>query len=96
MEFRPGKVFDGKRLINHLIRIAEVKVAKFCESVCYIKPDCVSINIEKRADGNGTYKCELNNVTHEGHADELKEDENYSYHGAEASNTPKVTLREIH
>ena len=86
MEFGPEKAFDGKRLINHVIRIAEVMVTTFCENVCYMEPDCVSINLDKRADGDGTYKCELN-VTHEGREDELKEEENYFYHAAEASNT---------
>ena len=57
-----------------------------------MEPDCVSINLDKRADGDGTHKCELNNVTHEGHEDELKEEENYSYHGAEASNASKVMI----
>ena len=85
MEFRTEKIFDDKRLINHVIRIAEVMVTKFCKNVCYMEPDCVSINLDKRADGNGKYKCELNNVTHEEHEDELKKDENYFYHAAEAS-----------
>ena len=85
MEYRPEKAFDGKRLINHVIRIAEVMVSNFCESVCYREPDCVSINLDKRADGNGKYKCELNNVTHEGHEDEWEENENYFYHAAEVN-----------
>ena len=67
-------------------------VTKFCENVCFMEPDCVSINLDKRADGNGKYRCELNNVTHEGHEDELKEDENYLYHGAEASNASMVMI----
>ena len=89
LEFRPEKAFDGKRLQNHVIRIAEVMVTKFCENVCYMEPDCVSINLKNRADGNGQHKCELNNVTHEGHEKEWQEDEDYFYHAAEAS----VTLR---
>ena len=90
MEFRPEKAFDGKRLINHVIRIAEVMVTTFCENVCYMEPDCVSINLDKRPDGDGKHKCELNNVTHEGHEDELKEQENYFYHAAEASHTQTI------
>ena len=48
-----------------------------------MEPNCVSINLNKRVDGNGNYKCELNNATHEGHEDELKKEENYFYHAAE-------------
>ena len=87
LEFGPEKAFDGKRLINHVIRIAEVKVTKFCRNVCYREPDCVSINVDKRVDGDGKHKCELNNVTHEGHEHELNNDENYFYHAAEVSVT---------
>ena len=87
LEFSAEKAFDGKRLINHVIRTAEVMVTTFCENMCYMEPDCVSINLDKRADGGGKYKCELNNVTHEGHEDELKEDKYYFYHGAEVTVT---------
>ena len=85
LEFRPEKAYEGKRLINHVIHIAEVMVTTFCENVCYMEPDCVSINLDKRADGDGKYKCELNNVTHEGHEHELNKDENYFYHAAEVN-----------
>ena len=60
-------------------------VPRFCENVCYIDADCVSINLDKRADGNGNYKCELNDVTREGHKEDLKKDDNYFHHSAEAS-----------
>ena len=50
-------------------------VKEFCEILCYIEPDCVSINIDKREDGHGVYKCELNNVTHEGYKQELVDDD---------------------
>ena len=75
--FRPEKEFDGKRLVNHVIRIVEVTVREFCETMCYIEPDCVSINLHKRAGGRGVYRCELNNVTHEGHEDELTNNASY-------------------
>ena len=61
----------------------------FCEMMCYMEPDCASYNLKKERDGNGKRKCELNNSTHEGHKDELKENSNYDYRGAEAS----ITLR---
>ena len=50
-----------------------------------MEPDCVSINLYTRGDGNGNYKCELNNATHEGHEEKLIEEEIYSYHAAEVN-----------
>ena len=86
MEFGPEKkAFDGKRHKNYVIHIVEVMVKEFCETVCYMEPDCVSINLEKVVDGNRKYKCELNNVTHEGHEGDLIEEENYFYHAAEVT-----------
>lgn len=67
---------------HHVIRITAVMVKEFCEILCCIEPDCVSINIDKREDGHGVYKCELNNVTHEGYEQELVDDENYFYHAS--------------
>ena len=50
-----------------------------------MEPDCVSINLYTRGGGNGNYKCELNNATHEGHEEKLIEEEMYSYHAAEVN-----------
>ena len=44
LEFGPEKAFQGKRLINHTICTVEITVSKFCENLCYMEPDCVSIN----------------------------------------------------
>ena len=85
MEFGPEKAFEGKRLVNHTIRTVEITVSRFCENLCYMEPDCVSINLYTRGDGNGNYKCELNNATHEGHEGKLIEEEMYSYHAAEVN-----------
>ncbi|XP_022805208.1 neurogenic locus notch homolog protein 1-like [Stylophora pistillata] len=84
LEFSPERAFEGKRLMNHTIRIVEVTVARFCENVCYMEPDCVSINLDKRANGSGGYKCELNNVTHEGHEHHLTDHKDFFYHAAES------------
>ncbi|XP_058946064.2 uncharacterized protein [Pocillopora verrucosa] len=78
-------VFAGKRLVNHRIRIIEVMEKRFCRALCFMEPDCVSINLDKRVDGSGNYKCELNNVTHEGHEHELREEENSFYHAAKSA-----------
>ena len=83
LEFTPEKAFDGRRLINHVIRIVEVLTMNFCENTCYMEPDCVSINLDKRVSEHGEYKCELNNVTHERHEHDLKKEDNHFYHAAE-------------
>ena len=57
--------------MNHVIRITKVMVLEFCKILCYIEPDCVSINIDKREYGHGVYKCELNDVTQEGYEPRL-------------------------
>ena len=49
-----------------------------------MESDCVSINLDKRADENGNYKCELNSVTREGHKEDLTEDQYFFHHSAEA------------
>ena len=48
-----------------------------------MEPDCVSINLYKRVSGDGGYKCELNNVTHERHEHDLEKVDDYVYHAAE-------------
>ena len=83
LEFTTEKAFDGKRLINHVIRIVEVLTMSFCDNMCYMEPDCVSINVHKQVSGHGGYKCELNNVTHERHEHDLEKKDDYFYHAAE-------------
>ena len=61
-----------------------------------MEPDCVSINLYTRADGNGNYKCELNNATHEGHEEKLIEQEMYSYHAAEVNLSFNLRVRLIY
>ncbi|XP_066025895.1 fibulin-2-like [Pocillopora verrucosa] len=85
LEFTPEKAFDGKRLINHVIRIVEVLTMSFCDNMCYVEPDCVSINVHKQVSGHGGYKCELNNVTHERHEHDLEKKDDYFYHAAESA-----------
>ena len=50
-----------------------------------MEPYCVSFNLDKRMDGNGKYKCELNDVTHERHEDDWREDESSFYFAVEVS-----------
>ena len=85
LEFSPEKVFEGKRLIQHTIRVVEVTNPRFCKNLCYMDPDCVSINLDKRENRHGNYKCELNNVTHEGHEHRLEDHEDFFYHASEVN-----------
>ena len=96
LEFGPEKAFDGKRLINHTIRTVEITVSGFCENLCYMVPDCVSINLYTRGDGNGNYQCELNNATHEGHEEKLIDQEMYFYHAAEVNVTFNLRVRLVY
>ena len=34
LKFTPEKAFDGRRLINYMIRIFEVMSMDFCDSMC--------------------------------------------------------------
>ncbi|XP_066026053.1 uncharacterized protein [Pocillopora verrucosa] len=85
LEFSPEKVFEGKRLIQHTIHVVEVTDPRFCKNLCYMEPDCVSINLDKRENRHGNYKCELNNVTHAGHEHRLEDHEDFFYHAAESN-----------
>ena len=66
-----------------VIRIVEVLTMSFCDNMCYMEPDCVSINVHKQVSGHGGYKSELNNVTHERHEHDLEKKDDYFYHAAE-------------
>lgn len=68
-----------------MIRVAEVTLKQFCKMMCFMDPDCVSVNLEKQPDVNGNYKCELNNATHEGRVHELRSNTNFSYHAVEVN-----------
>ncbi|XP_066025921.1 uncharacterized protein [Pocillopora verrucosa] len=57
----------------------------FCDNICYMEPDCVSINVNKRVSSHGRYKCELNNVTHGRHEHDLEKKDDYFYHAAESA-----------
>ena len=87
LEFKPDHAFDGKRLEKHVIRTVEVMDGNFCETVCYMEPNCVSYNLKKAASENGRYKCELNNSTFEGQKNKLEENSKYLYRGAKVSFT---------
>ena len=70
---------SDKAMKGHRIRKEEVSTEGSCRVLCYIEPDCVSINIAPGKDGN--YKCELNNATEENIA--LVNKKNYIHLGIE-------------
>ena len=53
-------------LKNHAIKSVEVPNEGSCRVMCYMEPNCVSINVGPVA--GGSQKCELNNATEENHA----------------------------
>ena len=53
---------------------------------CYLEPNCVSYNFDKKEDANGRHKCDLNNATYEHdheHLGDLAKNGSYVYRGAE-------------
>ena len=46
---------------GHVIRSGEVLSEGSCRTMCYMEPNCVSINVQPLQ--GGKYKCELNNAT---------------------------------
>ncbi|XP_068680406.1 C-reactive protein-like [Montipora foliosa] len=81
--FDPDKAFSGQRLINHLIRVTDVKSEAFCQMLCYLEPDCVSYNFQMESGEPESHQCELNNSTHQDHTNNLRLNPAYEYHGAE-------------
>ena len=53
----------NKAMQNHVIKSEEVPSEGSCRLMCYLEPNCVSINLGPLV--GGKHKCELNNVTDE-------------------------------
>ena len=53
----------NKAMKNHVISSAEVPSEGSCRLMCYMEPNCVSINLGPLE--GGKHKCELNNATAE-------------------------------
>lgn len=82
-------MFEGKRLINHMIRSADVMDNEFCGALCYMEPNCFSYNLVAKNEA-GKLKCELSNATHEGNEEDLEENPNYIYRGAKVRTSQKT------
>ena len=52
---------SSKVISGHTIKSDEVLDEGSCRLMCYMEPNCVSINV--RLAQGGRYKCELNNTT---------------------------------
>ena len=71
-----------------MIRTTEIVYEDICQLQCYEEPNCVSYNFNTKEKANGQHKCDLNNATYEHdneRLDDLTENENYVYRGAEVS-----------
>ena len=85
LEFTAAGVFHGQRLMNHVIRRADVTNKEFCGALCFMEPQCVSYNLLMALDENGKHKCELNNATYEENTRDMEENPSYEYLGAEVN-----------
>ena len=81
MEFRGTQTVRGQRLINHVIRSADVTNKEFCGALCFMEPKCVSYNLMTK-NAIGKHKCELNKATYEDNIRDMEENPDYVYRGA--------------
>jgi len=58
---------QNKAMKGHVIRSEDVPNEGSCRVLCYMEPNCVSINVGPLQ--GGKHKCELNNVTAESQFD---------------------------
>ena len=65
----------NRAMKNHVIRSEEVPNEGTCRVLCYMEPNCVSINLGPLEVGKR--KCELNNATDEKHFTMFLEDKPY-------------------
>ena len=90
LEFR--EEFIGKRLMNHVIRKADVMDREFCGGLCTMEHKCVSYNLMTISETE-KHNCELNNATHEEHEEDLEKNSNCEYHGAKVRASPEGDFR---
>ena len=68
---------ENKAMRGHLIRSAEVDNQGSCRVMCYMEPNCVSINFGPSE--KGRYKCELNSATDEDQLSFLEDKDTYTF-----------------
>lgn len=64
---------ENRAMKNHVIRSEEVPNEGTCRLLCYMEPNCVSINLGPSK--GGKHKCDLNNATDENQLTNLLADE---------------------
>ncbi|PFX11335.1 protein crumbs homolog 1-like, partial [Stylophora pistillata] len=71
---------QDKVMKGHLIRLEEVPHQGSCNVLCYMEPNCVSINVGPSQAKGGNYICELNNASDESPGSSyLQSKEDYSH-----------------
>ena len=84
IEFKEPK--GNKVMTGHVINTGVVDNPGSCRVMCYMDPNCVSINFGPSHDGK--YRCELNNATDEHH---LTTREAFTFLAIEVNNlTPEL------
>ena len=74
---------------NHVIRTEVVPNEGACRVLCYMEPNCVSINLGPLE--KGKYKCELNNATDENQFTVLENEATYTYLAIEVFQAIQIT-----
>lgn len=78
-----------KKMGGHVIKMEEVPNQGSCWVLCFIEPNCVSINFGPR--WKGKHKCELNNATEESQTGPgLHKEMDYIYLGIEVKHLTVV------
>ena len=82
---------ENKAMKDHVIRSAEVINEGSCRVMCYMEPNCVSINFGPSH--GGKYTCELNNATDEDHVRDLEEKPTFTFQATEVNSfNPAILL----
>ncbi|KAL9989347.1 hypothetical protein ACROYT_G003888 [Oculina patagonica] len=68
---------ENKAMTGHVIRSEEVPNQGTCRLMCYMEPNCVSINFG--ASEEGKYICELNSASDENKLSFIKDRETYTF-----------------
>ena len=68
---------ENKAMKDHVIRSALVINKGSCRVLCYMEPNCVSMNFGPSH--GGKYRCELNNATDEDHMTVLEEKPTFTF-----------------
>ena len=80
-----------KAMKNHVIKSEEVPIEGSCRLMCYMEPNCVSINLGPLEEGK--HKCELNNATAENQfANSLVNKLDFTYLAIEVMSYERLTI----